>query len=155
MLQSHLPKPHHIEQVSVQTAGNSNPDAGAELSAVFLAAPLGAREALQLAVRLNRQHQGSAAAPLQQAGMARGGGSGGGELAARLSALDVLVQRGALTAPEARAAKVGVLASAADPLPSLLEASQLAERGVISADEFQTLKAALLAQIAQVVGRAV
>lgn len=130
-----------VQQINVQTAGTSE---GAELSAAFLADPGRVREALQLAVRLTRQN--ATAAPAAGA-MAMSRRAGGG-LAARLSELDALVKRGALSAEEAGAARIGALASPADLLPRLAEAADLRDEGAIAPEEFAALKAAFLAQMA-------
>lgn len=134
-------------QVSVQSAGTSSPDAGAEISATFLRDPAAAREALLLAVRLAR----AGAAPAPVAGMTRAAAAasagGRGELAGRLAELEALVRRGALAPPEARAARVPALAAASDPLPRLAEAFELSEAGAITVEEYEALKAALLARL--------
>jgi hypothetical protein len=54
-----------------------------------------------------------------------------------------------LSREEAAALKVPVLAALQDPTPRLAEAKDLQDRGLLSADEYAGLKAALVSQITQ------
>eukprot|EP00882_Tetradesmus_deserticola_P017405 GHRQ01018645.1.p3 GENE.GHRQ01018645.1~~GHRQ01018645.1.p3 ORF type:complete len:128 (+),score=49.20 GHRQ01018645.1:989-1372(+) len=124
---------------------------GPEVSASFLQEPDKARQAIQLAAKLHRQrmpHGASAAPPAQQDGMHRGG-QGATQLSHRLQAMEQLVMKGALTREEAAALKVPVLAAVEDPTRRLAEAKDLQDRGLLSLDEYASLKASLVHQIRQ------
>jgi hypothetical protein len=59
------------------------------------------------------------------------------------------VVKGALTREEAAALKVPVLAAPHDPTQRLAEAEDLQDRGLLTADEYASLKAALVSQMRQ------
>jgi hypothetical protein len=82
------------------------------------------------------------AAPAVPQGMSRAAGLGG-----RLQRLADLVARGSLTAEEAAAVRVPVLAAPTDPTLPLAEAAALAADGSITADEYAELKASMLVQL--------
>lgn len=124
------------------------------MSALFLADPQKAREALQLAVRLSRTQAAALTLPPAPAGMTRDRAGGGGAAAGagsalegRLRELDALVARGVLSEEEKRQVLVGVLVAQADPLPRLAEAWELMRAGKIAEGQFAALKRALLQQV--------
>lgn len=79
-------------------------------------------------------------APGAVAGMTRagglGGGLGGGNIAARVSTMDTLVRRGALSPEEAARIRVSVLASETDPMPRLVDAANAMDQAIITPNEF-------------------
>lgn len=122
-----------------------------------------ARDAIQLAVRL---HKTAAAAPAAHEAMSRAhepqtqpaatvtGSSGGsaalGVIESRLGTLAGLVERGALGAEEAARVRLGVLVSEHDVmLTRLVDAANSVDRGLISREEFDQVKAAIVAQLAR------
>ncbi|WIA22547.1 hypothetical protein OEZ86_009535 [Tetradesmus obliquus] len=137
-----------LKSINVQTAGSGMPTA--EVSAGFLQAPDQARQAISLAAKLHRQRMpygASAPPPAQQNGMQRG--LNAAQLSTRLQALEQLVVKCALTREEAAALKVPVLAAEQDPLQRLAEAKDLQDRGLLTAAEYASLKAALVKSIMQ------
>jgi hypothetical protein len=78
--------------------------------------------------------------------MDRGGGDG---LRARLLRLDGAVQRGLLGTAELEAVRLAVLRADKDGTERLLELGDLRDEGLISAAEFDGLKADWLAKAAQ------
>lgn len=111
--------------------------------AMFLQHPEQAREAIRLAVKL--QKAAPSTAPTQLGGMSRGGA---GSLSARLDRLNALLERGALTPEEVARVRTGVLAAHDDPTERLCESAGLVERQLITGAEFAELKASLLEQMA-------
>jgi hypothetical protein len=106
------------------------------------------REAIRLAVKL--RHSGETTAPVQHAGMQRAGGRGqqGGELAGRLQRLQLAVAKGILSEGELLSARAGLLSNEHDVTPLLLEAAGLLDQGLITQQDFATMKARWLASTA-------
>ncbi|PNW88343.1 hypothetical protein CHLRE_01g025350v5 [Chlamydomonas reinhardtii] len=133
-----------LKQVNVETAAG----AGREVEAAFCAEPEKVRDAIQLAARL---HKAAMSAPGAVAGMTRagglGGGLGGGNIAARVSTMDTLVRRGALSPEEAARIRVSVLASETDPMPRLVDAANAMDQAIITPNEFAQIKTKIIAQI--------
>lgn len=104
-----------LQAVNVQTAGQGGAIAP-EVSAAFLRQPDKVREAIRLAVKLNKQQgqrEGGYAAPRQQplaawdaVTPAQGANKGSGSLMQRLQHMDGVVARGVLTRAEADGLKV-------------------------------------------------
>lgn len=126
-----------------------------ELAAAFLAEPEQVREAVRLAVQLYRQR--AFGSPGQMPGMARCPPAGGvgtsapsplvDTMLARLTALEALVARGALSAAEADELKVSVLSLPTNPCGRLAEAAELRDRGTLTGAEFAAIKANLVAAL--------
>ncbi|KAG2444618.1 hypothetical protein HXX76_001362 [Chlamydomonas incerta] len=134
-----------LKQVNVETAAG----AGREVEAAFCAEPEKVRDAIQLAARL---HKAAMSAPGAVAGMTRagalGGGLGGGSsIAARVSAMEGLARRGALSPEEVTRIRVPVLAAESDPLPRLVDAANAMDQAIITPNEFALIKAKIIAQI--------
>jgi hypothetical protein len=103
-----------LQAVNVQTAGQGGAIAP-EVSAAFLRSPEKVREAIRLAVKLNKQQSegfGAYRAPVSAWGAVAPAAKAGGNLAQRLQDMDGLVVRGVLTRAEADTLKVGLCCTA-------------------------------------------
>ena len=124
-----------VKVISILTGG-----AGTEYAA-FLDSPDEVRTCISLAARIVQQ-KGSGA-PATQNSMAAGGGS----LASRLSNIEKLVQRAALTPDEVAQLRVPFLSAERDLTPLLMEAADLRDAHTLTQSEFDSLKARLLARL--------
>lgn len=120
----------------MQTAGTGGP--APEVSAAFLKNPGKVREAIALAVQLNKEAMG---APPGVLTMRRPGQD---SLASRIALLQSLTADGSLTQAEADSVRATVLAADVNPLTKLVEAKALVEQGALTQSDFVDLKAALL-----------
>ena len=120
-----------VKVLSILTGGAGTEYAG------FLDSPDEVRACISLAARLVQQK----GAPSTQNSM------GTGSLATRLSALDKLVQRGAITADEVARCRVAFLSEERDLTVLLTEAADLRDNRTLTGEEYGELKRRLLARL--------
>jgi hypothetical protein len=121
-----------LKKLQVESQGTE------DIISAAIANPDVAREAILLATRQFRDLRAPGAQAMNR---------GGGNMQARLTRLNELVASNVLTAAEAAKLKPVFLASPVDQTERLLEAQSLFKQGLLTQDDFSTIKSNILSQL--------